>query len=93
MDQISSAWEYQEDFNVLSNEAPIFVDFQFLTKREEKLSQVAWYTTEPFSTTIPTTPEFEQLGLTIQDSDQGDFFEIFGTYNGIEYLVIYKLFS
>jgi hypothetical protein len=71
----------EEDFNVLSSETPIFIDFQFLTKKEDKLSQVAWYTTEPFSTTLPTTPEFEQLGLTIQNSEEGDFFEIFGTFN------------
>jgi hypothetical protein len=72
----------EEDYNVLSNETPIFIDFQFLTKKEDKLSQIAWYTTEPFSTTLPTTPEFEQLGLTIQNSEEGDFFEIFGTFNG-----------
>lgn len=72
----------EEDFNVLSSETPIFINFQFLTKKEDKLSQVAWYTTEPFSTTLPVTPEFEQLGLTIKNSEEGDYFEIFGTFNG-----------
>lgn len=72
----------EDDFNVLSNETPIFIDFQFLTKKEEKLSQVSWFTTEPFSTTIPVVPEFEQLGLNIENSNNGDYFEIYGTFNG-----------
>ena len=31
--------------------------------------------------TVPQTPEFEQLGLRIDHSVNGDFFEIYGTYN------------
>jgi hypothetical protein len=31
--------------------------------------------------TVPQTPEFEQLGLKIDHSVNGDFFEIYGTYN------------
>lgn len=72
----------EDDVNVLSNETPIFINFSFLTKRQEQLSQVSYLTTEPFSTSLPVTPEFEQLGLKIEPSTQGDFFEIFGTFNG-----------
>jgi hypothetical protein len=32
-------------------------------------------------TTTPQTPEFERLGLVIENSKNGDFFEIYGTYN------------
>ena len=37
------------------------------------------------TTTIPQTPEFEKLGLVIQHSSNGDFFEIYGTYNDTIY--------
>lgn len=70
-----------KEIDVFSNETPIFIDFQFLTKKEVKLNQTAWFTTNPFSTTLPIVPEFEQLGLTIKNSDEGDYFEIFGTFN------------
>ena len=31
---------------------------------------------------VPQTPEFEKLGVKIEESTQGDFFLIYGTYNG-----------
>lgn len=70
-----------EDFNVLSKETPIFLSFQFLTKKLNTLNQISFLTTEPFSATIPVIPEFEQLGIQIIPSLQGDYFEIFGTFN------------
>ena len=33
------------------------------------------------TTSIPQTPEFERLGLVIENSPNGDFFEIYGIYN------------
>ncbi len=70
-----------DDFNILSLETPIFVTFQFLTKREEKLKQVSYLTTEPFQITLPLVPEFENLGVKIEHATDGDYFEIFGTFN------------
>ncbi len=70
-----------DNFNVLSTETPIFIDFQFLTKKNNVLNQISYYTTEPFSVTIPVVPEFESLGVQIQKSSEGDYFEIFGTFN------------
>lgn len=70
-----------ENLNVLSTETPIFIDFQFLTKKNNVLNQISYYTTEPFSATIPVVPEFENLGVQIQKSAQGDYFEIYGTFN------------
>lgn len=71
----------EEDINRLSNESPILLNFQFLTKREKKLNQVSYLTTTPFKTNVPVVPEFEELGVDIQPSNQGDYFEIFGTFN------------
>lgn len=70
-----------EDYNVLSGETPIFIDFQFLTKKETVLNQVSYLTTEPFTATIPAVPEFQTLGVQIKKSTEGDFFQIYGTFN------------
>ena len=65
----------------LSQTAPIFIDFYFISK-SQKINNVTTYLLTSKSTlTVPQTPEFEQLGLKIDHSVNGDFFEIYGTYN------------
>lgn len=65
----------------LSITAPIFIDFYFITK-SQTLNGVTTYLMSPkITVTVPQTPEFEQLGLKIEHSVNGDFFEIYGTYN------------
>ena len=66
----------------LSITAPIFIEFQFITAIQTINGVTTYLTTPKIVTTVPQTPEFEQLGVVIQESTQGDFFEIFGTYNG-----------
>lgn len=61
--------------------SPIFIDFQFI-KAIQTVNAITTYLTEsPISTSIPQTPEFESLGLKIEHSPNGDFFEVYGTYN------------
>lgn len=68
--------------NGLSLTAPIFIDFH-LIKNIQTINGVTTYLLEaPVTTSIPQTPEFEKLGLKIENSPNGDFFEIYGTYNG-----------
>ena len=67
--------------DILSLETPIFIDFRFLNSTNTVLGQKYYITTEAFSTSIPVSPEYETLGVTIQPSTQGDYFEIFGTFN------------
>ena len=65
----------------LNTYSPIFIDFQFI-KAIQTVNAVTTYLTEQaLTTSIPQTPEFETLGLKIQHSVNGDFFEIYGTYN------------
>lgn len=65
----------------LSLTTPIFIDFHFI-KNIQTINGVTTYVLDPkITTTIPQTPEFEKLGLVIEDSPNGDFFEIYGTYN------------
>jgi len=65
----------------LSLNSPVFIDFHFI-KGIQTINAVTTYLLEaPVSTAIPQTPEFERLGLVIENSENGDFFEIYGTYN------------
>ena len=69
----------------LSTTAPIFIDFHFINNIQTVNSVTTYLLTAANTTTIPQTPEFEKLGLVIQHSTNGDFFEIYGTYNDTIY--------
>ena len=61
---------------------PIFIDFHFITNIQT-VNGISTYILGPkVSVSLPQTPEYETLGLMIEHSPNGDFFEIYGTYNG-----------
>jgi hypothetical protein len=67
--------------NGLSMTSPIFIDFRFINN-VQNINNVITYLLAPNSTTtIPQSPEFENLSLVIKHSSNGDFFEIYGVYN------------
>jgi hypothetical protein len=69
------------DGNGLSISSPIFIDFHFI-ENIKTLNNVKSYTlNNKVTTTFPQSPEYEKLGLVIEHSKNGDFFEIYGTYN------------
>jgi hypothetical protein len=66
----------------LSNTSPIFIDFHFI-RSKKKINNITTYSlTSKFSTSLPQKPDFEKLGLRIEHARRGDYFEIFGIYNG-----------
>jgi len=66
----------------LSITAPIFIDFQFINSKKT-ISGVTTFNLSTKSTiSLPQTPDFQKLGLKIEHSKNGDFFEVYGTYNG-----------
>ena len=66
----------------LSQDAPIFVDFRLITKIIT-VGSLNYYTlTNTFPAQFPQRPEMEGIKLVIIESKRGDYFEIFGTYNG-----------
>lgn len=65
----------------LSTTTPIFIDFHFIKSIQTVNSLTSYLLTPKVTTTVPQTPEFERLGLVVQHSTNGDFFEIYGTYN------------
>lgn len=66
----------------LSLNTPIFIDFHFISGVQVINGVTNYILSSPVITTLPQTPDFERLGLKIENSPNGDFFEIYGTYNG-----------
>jgi hypothetical protein len=66
----------------LSTTSPIFIDFHFINSRKTVNKVTTYYLTSKTTLNLPQAPDFEKIGLKIEHSKSGDFFEIFGTYNG-----------
>jgi hypothetical protein len=65
-----------------STTSPIFVDFHFINNIQT-VNDISTYLLGPkIAVSLSQTPDFESLGLSIEHSKNGDFFEIYGTYNG-----------
>jgi hypothetical protein len=66
----------------LSQNAPIFIDFQFLNSKDSatSISPVFYYSSESYRSSFPKAPEYNTLAVKIDESTEGDFFEIYGTY-------------
>jgi hypothetical protein len=66
----------------LSQTGPIFIDFQYLISKEIVLGTTYFYSSESYRSSFPKAPEYNTLAVQIQESTEGDFFEIWGTYAG-----------
>lgn len=64
----------------LSQTGPIFVDFQYLNSKEIVLGTTYYYASESYRISFSKSPEYNTLAVQIQESTEGDFFEIYGTY-------------
>ncbi len=62
--------------------SPVFIDFHFIDNIQTVNGITSYILSSKITTTVPQTPEFEKLGLVVAHSPNGDFFEIYGTYNG-----------
>lgn len=67
--------------NGLSLSAPIMIDFSFITKKDTINNVNTYLADSPRTISFPQVPEFENLGCMIDESDQGDYFEIYGIFN------------
>jgi hypothetical protein len=70
------------DGSGLSKNSPIFLDFQYISSVETVGGSKFFNLTSKKTVVVPQTPEFEKLGVKIEESSQGDFFLVYGTYNG-----------
>lgn len=65
-----------------NQQSPIFIDFRFIQSSNTINNLTTYQLTARTTFTLPQSPEFENIGLAIEESRNGDFFEIFATYNG-----------
>lgn len=65
----------------LNTSSPIFIDFHFIDNIQTINGVTTYILSAKTTTTVQQTPEFENLGLVVKPSENGDFFEIYGTYN------------
>ena len=66
----------------LSKDAPVFVDFQFISSTQKVNNNTFYNLVQKRSVSFPQSPEFQKFGVVIEHSNQGDFFLIYPTYNG-----------
>jgi hypothetical protein len=66
----------------ISNTAPVMIEFGFITKKEEINNVVTYLLRTPYQTSVPQTPDYENLSITIEANSNGDWFDIYGTSNG-----------
>ncbi len=68
--------------NGISQTAPIFIDFQFISKITQIGSVKTYITSQKITTQFPQIPQLESLKLFIEESSDGDYFEIYPKYDG-----------
>ena len=66
----------------MSQIAPIFFEFSFINSKQTINGITTYNLASPIQLSLPQIPEFETLGVMIQSATDGDYFEIFGIYNG-----------
>lgn len=66
----------------ISLTAPLFIDFYFISGYQTVGTQQTIITNNPFTIQIGRDLSLEQVSFKIEESSEGDFFEIWPTYNG-----------
>ena len=66
----------------ISTTAPVMVEFGFINKKSVINNLTTFLLGAPYQTSVPLTPDFENLAIKIEESSSGDWFEFYGTYNG-----------
>lgn len=66
--------------NGLSSTSPIFIDFHFINNIQTINNVSTYLLSGNSTTTIPQSPEYENLSLVVEHAKNGDYFEIYGIY-------------
>lgn len=66
----------------LSQTSPINIDFRFLSAKAIVLGETTYLTTPSLIASIPQAPEYNTLGVNIEEAMDGDYYLINGIYNG-----------
>jgi hypothetical protein len=66
----------------LSQQSPLFFEFGFINTKSVVNTITTYYLAPKVLTNVTQVPEYENLGVIIENSSNGDYFEIYGVYNG-----------
>jgi len=66
----------------LSINSPIFIDFGIISSSQTVLGVPYYYMGDITNMSIPRVAEFDEIGVEVLESSQGDYFEIYSTYIG-----------
>lgn len=66
----------------LSQQSPLFFEFSFINTKSTVNSITTYYLAPQVLANVTQVPEYENLGVIIEHSSNGDYFEIYGVYNG-----------
>jgi hypothetical protein len=65
----------------LSTNSPIFIEFGFIDKKQVINITINYLFSSPYQTSVPLSPNFENLAVDVRPSSQGDWFDISGIFN------------
>jgi hypothetical protein len=65
----------------LSQQSPLFFEFSFINTKSVVNNITTYYLASQILSNVAQVPEYENLGVVIDNSSEGDFFEIYGVYN------------
>jgi hypothetical protein len=65
----------------LNQSTPIIIEFRYIQLKKTISGQTQYTLSSPNIITVPQTPEYKSLGVKIEHSGDGDYFDIYGTYN------------
>ena len=65
----------------MSQQSPLFFEFSFINTTQTINSVKTYLLGAKILTNVAQIPDFQQLGVMIQSSSNGDYFEIFGIFN------------
>jgi len=65
----------------LNSTSPIFIDFHFINQKQTINDITSYILSSNITAVVPQTPEFDKIGLVVEHSSNGDYFEIYGVYN------------
>ena len=66
----------------ISVNSPIFIDFYDIISKKTLNGVTTYYMDGKTSVSFPLSPDFENIGLVIEQANDGDYYDIYGTFNG-----------
>lgn len=67
--------------NGLSQTSPIFIEFSYISAISTKLGETTYRLSTASRISLNKAPEYQDVGVSINEASDGDYFEIYGSYD------------